>query len=158
VPNTKVLANIQIYVHTKFPIFLISLNISFQFISHLYGKSNKTGIQIGKGVSGVFLCTGLFLQCPRGHLCVRAQPAARYRSVVAASRAPRVIRPTGQRPFSLRGPTCRGSLPPILPCSRARRRPVENPVASPDQSPRRQRRSASRMSARFLKPICPLSS
>jgi hypothetical protein len=73
VPNTKVLANIQIYVHTKFPIFLRSLNISFQFISHLYGKSNKTGIQIGKGVSGVFLCTGLFLQCPGPSL--RASPA-----------------------------------------------------------------------------------
>jgi hypothetical protein len=40
VSYTKVVPNVQIYLHAKFHIFLGSPIISFQFISHLPGKSN----------------------------------------------------------------------------------------------------------------------
>jgi hypothetical protein len=43
VPNTKVVKNIQIYLHAKFHIFLRFQNISFYLFSHLLEKSKWKG-------------------------------------------------------------------------------------------------------------------
>jgi hypothetical protein len=55
-PNTKVVANIQIYLHKKFHIFMRFLGISFQFILTCMKNQIETRIEIGKrGSRAVFL-------------------------------------------------------------------------------------------------------
>jgi hypothetical protein len=100
VRNTKVVANIQIYLHAMLHISLRSLSIPFQFISYLLEKSKwKREIKLKQG-------PGRFP--PR-------------RLVIGMSR-PIFVREPGL-PSALHhhrlqmGPACRGYFPPIFPCS-----------------------------------------
>jgi hypothetical protein len=68
VPNTKVVTNIQIYLHTKFYIFVRSPNI-FLFLFFLLIYS------IGKIIVGRFLCGRPSSAPTLAHLCVRSRPA-----------------------------------------------------------------------------------
>jgi hypothetical protein len=53
-PNTKVVANIQTYLHAKFYIFLRSLSIYFQFIPTYLENQIEKEFKLEKGVSGRF--------------------------------------------------------------------------------------------------------
>jgi hypothetical protein len=54
VPNTKVVANIQLYLHAKFYIFPNSLNISSQFILICLENQIENEFKLEKGGLGCF--------------------------------------------------------------------------------------------------------
>jgi hypothetical protein len=118
VPNTKVVANIPIYLHAKFHIFLRYLSISSNYyptcLKNQKGKGNLKFENHHEPFSSASAqhCSAIRPSMPR------SQPAPASLPVVAAKRAPHVSRPTSQRPHICAVPHV-GAIFPQIPSSAA---------------------------------------